>query len=262
LTNLKAMQRSPAHFLASLKGRADNAALRLGRICHAVTLQDGAGVAVFEGARRQGKAWDDFKSAHEGAEIATPGEMATAVSVRDAVLAHPVASALLDGAAKETAIAWRHPLGLYCHSRIDIMRPGRSGAGGLVCDFKTCGDAQPDRFVWRARRELFYHAQLSFYADAIEASGQPRPEKYMIIAAEVVPPYAVVPFELTAAAVLQGAKLVRGWIERLRGCVETGEWPSYCAGVMPFDVPLDVDSLFDDDETGADLADTEGSELP
>jgi hypothetical protein len=237
-SNLKHMAKSPAHFRASLAGRADSAAMRLGRICHAVLL-GGESVQVFDGDRR-GKAWTEFKAAHEGDEIATVTEYETACAVRDSVKAHPAASTLLASAAFETEIAWRHPLGIYCNSRIDILRPGS------VIDFKTCGDANPATFVWRAAR-MGYHAQLSFYADAIEASGQPRPERFVLIAAETAPPYAVVPFELDPAAKDQGARMVRAWIERLRGCLETNEWPAYCDATMPFTVPLDAD-LYEGDE--------------
>lgn len=239
-SSLKQIARSPAHYKASLNWSADSASMRLGRIVD-VALLGGPPLVVYEGSRR-GKAWDEFKSQHDGSEIVTASEYEDAGPVIDAVRAHEHAMFLLGSGTPKKRIFWDW-LGRACSGEPDVQ-------GKYLVDLKTTRCAEPNRFSKQAMW-LSYHAQLAWYRQGMLLSGAEPPAQVFIVAVETVAPYPVTVFSLTERAIEQGERLCRVWMERLLGCEATNEWPGYVQSAVDLDVPDELELTFGDDEEAA-----------
>lgn len=237
---LKNMARSPAHYLESLKGRADSASMRIGRLVHLAVF--GQEPVIFDGTRR-GKEWEAFQVLHRDADIFTATEADAAIPIIASLLDDPKhwhAKELLTSGVAEKRLDWTW-LGRACRGTPDI-------AGEFLVDLKTTRNAQPE---WFAREALFrsYHAQLAWYRQGLVLSGAQPPGLVYIVAVETSPPYPVVVRPLTERAMEQGERLCRLWMERLLSCEATNEWPGYVQSAVELDVPDDLElSGFDDEE--------------
>lgn len=226
-SRLKYMAQSPAHYLHSISyEREDSASLRAGRLVHYLIL--GGAYAVYDGTRR-GKAWDEFQAEHEGADIFTATELERAEPIAESVLRCSDAARLLVGE-HEVQRDWSW-LGRACTGRLDVMAPG------WIVDLKTTVDAQPERFQRLALR-YGYHAQLAWYRIG---AGDPSRDCFLI-SVETKPPHPVVVHHFTEAALDQGERLCRLWIERLLSCEQSGQWPGYAQGIVDFDA-LELDDV-------------------
>lgn len=232
-THLKAMARSPLHYLHAVQqGRPDSAALRRGRIVHWQTLggmpddEDGR-VVIYDGERK-GNAWKEFAAANDGAEIVTRKEWSAAEPIAAAVEGNRLARMLLKGALLEHPIQWA--IGSRrCSSRLDALGPE------YVVDLKTTTDASVIGFTRQAWR-MGYHAQLAWYMDAARSTGREVKDAYLI-AVEVNAPYAVTVVRLTHALIEEGRRMCRSWWETLRTCEDSNDWPAYSESMVQWDVP-------------------------
>lgn len=289
---LKLMAMSPAHYKAG--PQRDTRAMSFGTLVHALILggevvvydgeRKGAGwhafkalVAgepfyVYDGPRR-GKAWQEAKDMADGlvivtsedveraqvgraiqaerertgrylSPIVTSSEHARASECAESVLADPLAAEMLTGA-KEVPLTWRY-LGRDCAGQLDVL------SAAHVTDLKSTACAEPGWFTRQAFK-MCYHAQLSFYAEGARQNGFPV-EHLGIVAVEPRRPYAVTCFRLTDAAISEGERLIRMWMERLAVCEAADAWPAYCQSVVDLDVAQDVDLIWPEDETEAESA--------
>lgn len=239
-STLKLMAKSPAHVLNHK--RPDTVSLRKGRHFHRVLLgQDGYKIW---GGKRQGKPWLEFKAANPDTELVTLNEHSVAEEMAESVRRHPEVQrlGLLEGI-KEQLIQWEW-LGLKCAGTPDIIAPHRH-----LVDIKSARDASPDRFQ-RQGRWLAYHAQLWNYRHGCMLNGLCDENlPVYVIATEPVPHYETTVFQLTERALEKGGRLCRLWMERLKGCIELGEFPGYASGIVEFDVPdADMDGFGFEDE--------------
>lgn len=234
-SNLRHIARSPAHYLHALHADRQTAAMRLGKLVHALCL--GGNHVVYEGERR-GNKWKDFEAENAGKEIVTAKELATADAMRAAVAKHPEASFLLGGH-HEVELTWEIA-GRRCLGHVDVV-------GGLhITELKSGQTSQPGRFEWHALR-MHYHAQLAWYLDAMAATNSPRRDAYILVV-EAAPPHVVTAFRVTDRAIEEGRKLYRLWFEQLRNCEESNYWPGYCEAILPLDVADDTERLLIDGE--------------
>ena len=197
-SHLKKFQQSASHYQHAVKAdRVETLALRMGSGTHAVMF--GQPYHVYEG-RRAGKAWEEFEASLPGETILNAKEFATALNIAAAVRSHPVAARLLfaPDAITEERIFWEMD-GRAIGSTPDVR------TDAYIVDLKTTKCAEPEKFMrdafWRG-----YHAQLSFYAEAVKAhTGIEVPDLY-IVAVESAPPHPVVVMRLTPAARLAGTR--------------------------------------------------------
>lgn len=236
-TTLKAISKSPLHYLTALGGREDTAAMRLGRLVHTIVL-GGPPSVVWNGDRR-GKAWESFAEENAGREIVTQKEVAKVTAIANAVMGDPVAAPYLVGRT-EHAVEWSM-FGRKCATRgIDVLGPN------WITDLKTTNCAEPNAFR-RAALRMGYHAQLAMYRDAAASLGV-RADFGIIVAVETAPPFAVTVHRLRASALDEGDKLLRLWFERLLACELTGDWPGYAQDVLDFEVNEDFGIVIDGDD--------------
>ena len=94
-SRLKALARSPAHYRHGLfADHIDTDAMRLGRCAHMAVLEPEVfpkACAVWEGARRAGKEWEQFRALaeHDGREILKTAEVTYCHALQSAVRADP-----------------------------------------------------------------------------------------------------------------------------------------------------------------------------
>lgn len=241
-STLKALETSPLHYRRACDHeRVDTAPLRVGRVTHAMILTPDApaDVAVYEGKVRYGKAWDEFVAAHPDATIVKRDELATAERMRAAVMAHPVARALLTGGEGEVTMRWTSPEGVMCRARADYL----TRDGGLV-ELKTTRFATPRAFMREAASRL-YHAQVAFYEDGLEANAPDvyRPEPF-VIAVENVEPHDVTVHRFSIEKVDAGQRVVSRWMKTLAKCTASGFWPG-AGGSGVVDEPLPAWAMAD-----------------
>lgn len=222
------MLKSPAYYQHRREhdGKRTDA-LRVGNAIHCATLEPDTYVhryAVWSGADRRTKAgkaaWEAFIDGLDGRAHVTQEEHETAWNISHAVNTHPTAGEYVraNGTYEET-VAWMHPLGVACKSRLDRRLTDLD----VVLDLKSTIDAGPDSFG-RSAAKYNYHARMAFYLDAVQIA-HGRRCRAVFIAAEKQPPYQVAVYSLPDDAIQAGRELYTRLLVDLLQCQESGEWP-------------------------------------
>ena len=196
-STIKAGPKSMKHMKAYKdKGRDDCTALRMGRIAHSLTLEEGEAWAnalpLWEGKTRNGKVWDAFKLEH-AADIdlhVTPKELAEVKGMADAVLAHPDARRLIENMESEVSIFWESERYGKCKGRLD-----KYSAELGYAELKTTGQIVPSQF-FRTSFNLGYHKQLGWCANGAKLETPTRPCPVHVIAVETKAPHDVVVYRV------------------------------------------------------------------
>ena len=223
-SRLKQMAKCPEIYRAQFDHeRPDNAAMRFGRLVHAVVL--GGKVAVFDG-KRSGKKWDKFESDNAGSEIALVSEFEEATRINAKIQRHPYASKMLVGK-HECEIAWMSE-GRACGARLDVL------GDDYVTDLKTTASAEPGWFTRNGAR-MGYHAQLDWYRlGATLALGKPI-EGANFVAVETKYPYVITTMRVPGHVLDKARGLWRKWWECLKVCEESDVWPAYAQEPVDFE---------------------------
>lgn len=234
-STLKQMRRSPKHYQFIVANPIeDTTRLALGRATHTAVLEPdkfALDYAVFRGPRRAGKDWDAFCAANRGRTILKLDEYATALAMRDAVRAHPIAGPILASGLPEQTFTWTDPeTGLECKARPDWL----ATAAACFADLKTTVDVDADRFGALSAR-MGYHGQVAFYRRGLLAHGLDLPPK--IIAVEAAEPHDVAVFAVDEDALYAGDEEVGELLRRVAECRESGKWPGRYETEMRLTLP-------------------------
>jgi exodeoxyribonuclease VIII len=184
--------------------------------------------------------------------VLTPEQWEQLHNMRDAVMAHPAACALLTAVpgVAERSVYWRDPAtGLLCRCRPDFWRQD-----GILVDVKTTEDASAEGFA-RSIANYRYHVQHPFYLDGINTMRSqykptgldlpmPKPvTAFVFLAVEkdacVVDGVAkgVAVYSLDAESVELGRIEARQDLERIAQCTRTGVWPGYGEAIQRIELP-------------------------
>ena len=166
---LMLIERSPAHYRASISTpRASTPAQQLGTLTHMAVLEWDryqSSVVVAPDVDRRTKAGKEadaeFRAAvseNPDAVIATTEQDAKARTMREAVMGHPSARAMLEDGQAETTLLFEL-LGVNGKARPDWLPTGYP----VIVDLKTAADARPSEFA-RASARYGYALQAAFYA--------------------------------------------------------------------------------------------------
>lgn len=189
---------------------------------------------------------DDARAAHAEAvgdrEVVSADELARARAMREAVMSHPKAAALLEpgSGVAELSCYWRdQDTDALCRCRPDWWRHD-----GVIVDLKTARDASPAGFP-KSLNDWRYHVQAAFYLDGIAAAREqsnapvymPEPRAFVFVAVEKTPPYAVGVYYIDAEAVAIGRREYRADLDRYAECQGANEWPAYSDRIEPVSLP-------------------------
>lgn len=230
---LDRVAKSPAHARAYLDGQRTEptAAMQFGTALHCAVLEPGRFAnefAIFEGDRRT-------KAGKEAYEIliqsgATPISRADydAISaMAESIRNHPEAGKYLLSGVAEASVFWNDALsGVECKCRPDWW----DREAGLVLDLKTTEDASSQAFA-RSIATYRYHVQAAHYKAGTKAS------RFVMVAIEKKPPYAVALYEIDADGLEKGYSLRLRDLEKYASCAEFKVWPGYPAAVQTISLP-------------------------
>jgi hypothetical protein len=238
-SELKAMALSPAHYRqACTEPKEATQAMLIGSATDRYVF--GGAVVVYEGRRDpRVKEWQAFQVEHANKLIISKTEHEVARATADCVLADPVAGPLLRAPGNEfqRVMAWEAYGGVECAAGI----AGEHGRGGfdlinqresVIIDLKASGDAEPDSLMRHARRML-WHAQGRWYLDGAQALSLDA-TRFKLIVAETSG-VAVTVLTLGPKVLERAAQQIQLWVERLKGCDATGEFPGYQQSEVEWD---------------------------
>lgn len=223
-TRLKEARKSPKHYKHRCEHpREDTTRLALGRAAHTAVFEPDRfplDYAVFRGARRAGKAWDEFESANKGRTILKADEYAICLGIRDAVRANPAAAKWLKAGKAEHAITWTDAeTGLPCKARLDWL-----GIGSEL-DLKTTATVDPRWFANTAAR-MAWHIQQAFYLDGLAAHGLNTEGR--LIAVEAEPPHDCTVFLCDENVLYAAREEMRELLRKVADCKAAAKWPGRC----------------------------------
>ena len=224
---------SPAHARAYLDGEISEPtpAMKFGTAYHTAILEPekfGNTYVVFDGDRRTKQGKEDYQMLIDsGATIISREDADTIREMARVMRANPDAAALLTGGIAEASVFWVDPAtGLECKCRPDYYRESDL----TIVDLKTAEDASPAGFA-RSVANYGYHRQDAHYSDGAQA------ERFVFIAQEKRPPYAVAVYELDETAKKTGLALRNRDLQVYASCAEFNLWPGYPEGIQTLSLP-------------------------
>lgn len=232
---------------------------------------DGSMQALADALRANGKdvrLWSEVKAEwlqnNGHRTVLEPEEWDQLHRMRDAVMAHPAARALLTavpGKAEQSVYWIDEETGELCRCRPDFWREDC-----LLVDVKTTEDASPEGFA-KSLANWRYHVQHPFYVDGVNAAlRQMKARRPAWLKADRVRGFVFLAVEKTACVVNGMAKgvavyvlddkpkvlegeatqpssvelgraMYRHALRRYAECNRSGVWPGYGEKIMPISVP-------------------------
>ena len=233
---LVSLSRSPSHMHTPSK---QIPAFRTGTIAHHSALQrdifDTRYVVAPEVNKRTKAGKAELKEFEEslapGQEIITQDEMDMFTDMSDALWNHPQAAALMSGGIAEQSVFWDEPqYGFLCKCRPDYL------IGRKVCvDYKTTVDASPKSFA-KSIANFAYHLQVEWYTRGLREIGK-GVERFIFIAQEKTPPYAVACYECDQKSIDHASKQIDSLLEIYANCEAFDDWPGYSEEIVELSMP-------------------------
>ena len=180
-----------------------------------------------------GKAqWLEFvASCAPGCIVLPTADYIRARACIDAVLSHPSARRLLEGATVERSLFWNDAeYNVPCKARFDAWNDG------VLADLKTTADASKPEFA-RSISSFFYHAQAALYCSGAEHVLDRSPDAFVFIAVESEPPHAVAVYDLGNASIRTGMHLISEAQARYSAVLASGKWSGYPDTIETIEVP-------------------------
>lgn len=230
-SGLETFRRSPMHFEWNTRQpNTTSPALEKGTALHLALLEpelfESQVVRGIEGDGRT-KAVKDARAAlaaeFPDATILNPPDFDDVLGMREAVMAHPRARTILEGAgASEVTGAWIDPeTGVPCK-----MRPDRLvDRAALMPDVKTTRDASPEAFRRQAAK-LGYFRKARFYRRGAEALGLDLTAS-AFIAVENTAPYGVAVYLLREEDLADADAEISRLLNYFAMCAAEDRWPGY-----------------------------------
>lgn len=215
-------------------GRLPTKSQRLGTVAHGLALGTGQEVAVLEFENRR---TNKYREAEE--EAIAAGQFPVlrkdydeARAIADALLLHPVAGGLLDGADPEVSMFWvDEEFGIWQRGRMDAL--SSEFETPVIVDVKTSKDAGPDAFA-RAIHEYGYFRQDPHYREGLAShlGCEWRDVDFVFAVVESDPPHLVAIYRVSDGTdgpddVGLGREHMRIAREKYADCTDAGVWPGY-----------------------------------
>lgn len=188
----------------------------------------------FDRRSKNGRAeYEDFKLQNVGRIVLSPEDYKTCLSVRDAVYAHPLASALMNatGQAEQSFYAIDTETGELIKCRTDYMHE----TGEIIVDVKTTEDASPTGFA-KSCANFRYPVQPAHYNHVFDELYGEHPKTWAFLAVEKKPPYAVGVYCLNDIDLQVAQAAARRDLNIIHYHKQLGVWPDY--GTEPKELVL------------------------
>lgn len=163
----------------------------------------------------------DFSAKSAGKELITVDQMTQLEQMRESVLSHPQAAALINGGAIEHSIFWEDPhTGVKCKTRPDIWH------ANMTADLKTIESADERSFM-NSMPAYGYHLQAAMNREGIYHSGHNDIKTHTFICVEKKWPHLVAVYILAQEALDSAHNLFKNILCDYKQCLETDTWPGY-----------------------------------
>lgn len=217
----------------------------LGGAAHALLLEGEDRMAVVEADDWRTKAAKEARDAHRAAgklPVLLRHYAAVKAMVKEAeqaIAGNPdLAGYALDEGVPEHVIRW-HEGDTHLRAMLDWVSNDRR----VIYDYKSTSNAEPEAFL-RLMFQMSYDLQGAFYLRANQ-----RPDtKFIFIAQEIEPPYAVSFIGMPPTMVELGARKVEHAIAIWRTCMANDQWPAYSPRVLWPEVPAWIMARWDEQE--------------
>lgn len=234
-STLKEARASMLHYKYAVDNPGeDTTRFGVGRAIHTAILQPerlAIEYAVFEGARRAGKAWDAFEEANAGKTILKRDEWSLVESLAERVRKDDIAQEWL-GRGKaliERSIAWTDPAtGLKCKARPDAVH-------SAVVDVKSTSTVDERTFRAQVAR-LGYFGQLAFYRRGYRALTK-MTLPCAILAAELDAPHDLAVFVLDEDSLNAADAEISRLLAKVAECRKSGVWPGRYQAAQAMTLP-------------------------
>lgn len=236
-TSLKTLAtRTPAHYQYDKQHPKSSDAFTLGTAAHSLILEgDESAFTVVDAANWMSKAAKEAKedALLSGCVPLLVKDYEQVVAMRDAVMAHPLARAALEGGAPEESVFWNHESGTALKCRPDMLHRGGK-LGNLIVDLKTVQSADPREFA-KSAANFGYHIQQAHYQAGLKsATGEDFDFVFVLI--EKTGAYLPAVVQLDAEDVARGAEMAERSIRIYNECSKSGRWPGYESSA-PIELP-------------------------
>lgn len=242
-STLKHFDRSAAHARQQMLNPRTSRAMDFGNAWHPAVLEPERFAAQFvrglENNDKRFKAEKErfaaFCQEHRGKTVLAVEEWDVIAAMATALRQHGTAAALLSGrGVNEVVAVWDDAeTGVRCRCRID--RFCEFLGWSWVIDLKSTRDASPEGWPAEVRRYGYAEA-AAFYLDGL-ATLDPRPRRFLWIAQEKEPPFAVAVHEPDDEAIEFGRRRYRRHLRAYAEAMRTDRWPAYPVGVLPTSLP-------------------------
>lgn len=228
---LAQFKKSPNHLLAYWNREMKTTdAMQFGTLIHKLILEPekfGNDFAVFEGARRQGKAWLEFSEANQDKTIIKQQELDDANKIIKNAMLNPVLCDMLKNSInREMKLEWQHR-GVDFLGFADLYTTYKDRK--CVVDIKTTSDAGK-----RFERDLYYNdykMQLAMYQDQFDKNTD-----VYIVAIETSNPFNVQVYKL------DDSLLFKGWLDYDYYLEKFNEWDGKPTGYSKSIIEVKVEN--------------------
>lgn len=239
-STLKAMLRSPAHYIAAkLERKEPTPAMILGTLAHLSCFEPelfGEGKSHYvkpagmNFTTKEGRAWRDE---HRDKPVITMDEEADLAGMQAAIATHPMSGPVVSqGVAEVSAFAQDETFNVRLKGKTDKLL--RDNQGRVWCvDLKTTEDAKD---FARVAYNLNYDMQAAFYMRVLGAAGC-EVHNVMFIVVERTAPFGVIVYHPDERFLASGYEKVVRCLTRYRECVQSGKWPGYDEEVQTLSIP-------------------------
>lgn len=228
-SNLFKMHKSPAHYKCALEAPEQTTeALEFGTAFHTAILEpmkfkrNYRVMPSIDRRTKEGKALYQ-ELIDSGKVFLSTNDYETITAMQKSVFENKYARALLMGE-KEMSYFWTDEFtGIDCKCRADCRTDLKSTS--VIVDLKSCSNAETDAFM----RDCFrfgYDLQSAYYKTGVEAVTE-KPHKFVFIAVEKTPPYAVNILEADEIFIKKGYDDMRLYLGMLKECRKTGNYYGY-----------------------------------
>ena len=221
---------SMAHLKAAMDGARTFEAtddMLLGSALHVAFLEPelvATRVAVWTGAVRRGKAWDEFKVENAGRYILTEAMYEKMQGMVRALRAHAFTREVI-GSIQHTELSCVGELrGVPFKARADAIHPD------MVIDVKKVRNGSAHS-VTSSALEYGYHTQAYCYTTLFAR------ERFVLLTVEDRKPFDVVPYELSPAFIRAGKYEANTVLDQLKFAQRTNQWPGRSPDLVQLEVP-------------------------